>query len=275
MDLELVSRTALWTAAGRAWESQRTDRLFDDPLASVLAGPEGQAMLSADPIEAQNTTYLAIRTRFFDEWLMDVVQQGVSQIVLLGAGMDTRAFRLVDLKDVILWEVDQLPLLNLKDSRLNEMEARPLCDRRTVAVDIGQHRWLNRLTESGLRLEAPVVWVAEGFFTYLEESTVLDILTHITDACSTTTLLGFDAVSKDFLTSGFTRRYVTLLQKRGTPFKFATNSPEALLRDYGWTVDAVLEPGQTAYGRRRWPWPLMPRSTPNVPRSFLITAHRQ
>ncbi len=30
MDLELVSRTALWTAAGRAWESQRTDRLFDD-----------------------------------------------------------------------------------------------------------------------------------------------------------------------------------------------------------------------------------------------------
>ena len=271
MDLEIVSQTALWTAAGRAYEVSRSDRLFDDPFASALAGPEGVAWLYSDPIEAQNTNYLAIRTRFYDEWMQAVVAHGVKQVVLLGAGMDTRAFRLAGLEGITLWEVDRRELLELKAQRLASVGSVPLCDRRPVAADVRDPHWLQCLKKAGFCSEQSVAWVAEGFFTYLEESTVVDVITGIART-SPSSSLGFDVVSKDFLISPWTTPYVSLLQRRGTPFKFATNCPEVLLLAHGWEPEAVVEPGQTLYGRKRWKWPVMPRSFPNIPRSFLITA---
>jgi O-methyltransferase involved in polyketide biosynthesis len=66
-----VIQTARWAAAQRARESGRPDRLFFDPLASVLAGPEGMAALQLsekyNPRHDDTANYLVIRTRFFDD----------------------------------------------------------------------------------------------------------------------------------------------------------------------------------------------------------------
>ena len=92
--MDPVGLTSQWMAAARARESQRLDRLFDDPL----AGPEGFAWLDewerAQPW-GEPALYVVVRTRFFDEFLLRATwEAGARQVVLLAAGMDARAFRL-------------------------------------------------------------------------------------------------------------------------------------------------------------------------------------
>jgi hypothetical protein len=90
-------QTSRWTAAARARESERPYRLFDDPLASALAGPEGFAWLNRmEPVPGFGgpALYVVIHMRFFDDFLLYACRgAGVRQVVLLAAGMDARAFR--------------------------------------------------------------------------------------------------------------------------------------------------------------------------------------
>ena len=89
----LLALTASWTAAVRAQESEREDRLFDDPWASALAGADGLAWLEQG--SAESAVADVLRTRFFDDYLLRVArEEGIRQVVLVGAGLDTRAFRL-------------------------------------------------------------------------------------------------------------------------------------------------------------------------------------
>jgi methyltransferase (TIGR00027 family) len=71
--------------------------------------------------------YTVIRTRVFDDWLASTMgsANGVSQLVLLGAGFDSRAFRLDWPSGVRLWELDQAPLLAAKEAILGRVAATP------------------------------------------------------------------------------------------------------------------------------------------------------
>src|SRR5215207_6472776 len=96
--MDSVGLTSRWVAAARARESERLDRLFDDPLAAALAGSEGFAWLDhmerAQPW-GQPALYVVVRTRFFDDFQLRASwATGARQVVLLAAGMDARAFRL-------------------------------------------------------------------------------------------------------------------------------------------------------------------------------------
>ena len=87
----LLASTAHWTAAVRAQESAREDRLFDDPWAAALAGPEGAAWIEQRP--PGSTVPMVLRTRFFDDFVQRIaIQNGIRQIVLMAAGLDTRDF---------------------------------------------------------------------------------------------------------------------------------------------------------------------------------------
>ena len=105
-----LEATACWTAAVRAAETSRDDRLFEDPWAATLAGPEGAAWLAARP--PGSTLPIAIRTRFFDDWLHDVaIEAGIRQVVLLAAGLDTRAYRLPWAAATTVFELDRPAVL--------------------------------------------------------------------------------------------------------------------------------------------------------------------
>ena len=78
-----LQATARWTAAVRAGERERPDRLVDDPWAADLAGPEGMAWLAGRP--EGSVLPIVIRTRYFDDWLRAVAVEGpLRQVVLLG-----------------------------------------------------------------------------------------------------------------------------------------------------------------------------------------------
>src|SRR2546429_1781603 len=116
-DLDAIERTALLTAALRAAETRREDRLYADPYASAFAGEIGPKLLAevrevTFPSGGRARTlpstpdYNAIRTRFFDEFLVAAARE-VDQLVVAPAGMDSRAFRLDWPRRIRLFEVDR------------------------------------------------------------------------------------------------------------------------------------------------------------------------
>jgi methyltransferase (TIGR00027 family) len=112
---QLLASTARWTAAVRALESAREDRLFDDPWAAALAGEEGAAWIEQRP--ADSVTPIILRTRFFDDLLQRMTcQVALRQVVLLAAGLDTRGFRLPWPEGTRLFELDQPSVLGYKET---------------------------------------------------------------------------------------------------------------------------------------------------------------
>jgi methyltransferase (TIGR00027 family) len=136
LPVDPVAQTSRWMAAARARESERPYRLFDDPLAPALAGPEGFAWLQRmQPVPRFGglALYVVLRTRFFDDFLGHACWgAGARQVVLLAAGMDARAFRLNWPPRTRLYELDRPEVLLAKDEILARAQARPACERRAI-----------------------------------------------------------------------------------------------------------------------------------------------
>jgi methyltransferase (TIGR00027 family) len=122
-----LAATGTLTAAGRALESRRADRPFEDPLAAALAGEEGFRLMKRwrlPGMPEENPT-IAPRTRFYDDLVIDAVADGMGQVVLLAAGMDTRVFRLPLPAEATVFELD-LPELIERNRRSWRRGARSL-----------------------------------------------------------------------------------------------------------------------------------------------------
>ena len=113
MEDRQIEATARWTAAVRAQESERTDALFVDPWAAALAGAEGTAWLAQRP--PGSGLPMVLRTRYFDDFLLRITaEQGIGQVVLVAAGLDTRAFRLAWPAQTHVFELDRPAVLDYK-----------------------------------------------------------------------------------------------------------------------------------------------------------------
>jgi methyltransferase (TIGR00027 family) len=89
-----VSDTALWVAVYRAQESARPDPLFQDPLATVLAGERGKQIADAMPYPRIMNWFLVIRTVALDRLIQAAIEQGADTLINLGTGLDTRPYRM-------------------------------------------------------------------------------------------------------------------------------------------------------------------------------------
>jgi O-methyltransferase involved in polyketide biosynthesis len=144
--LDGVSETALGAAEMRAEEREQPDPLFDDPYAAgfVAAAPPlfpDLPSLEDDPqLSALKDAFLAeiaIRTRFYDDYLLSACAAGCRQIVILAAGLDARAFRLDWPAGVQVFELDLPNLFAFKEQVLDEQHATPRCARSPRARPAG------------------------------------------------------------------------------------------------------------------------------------------
>ena len=176
-----VSMTALGVAWVRALESQRPDRLFDDPLAArfVAATHWEPPDLTAGPADDTTRTLLVlaqsviVRTRFLDDLLASVwADGGGRQVVILGAGLDTRAFRLPWPPGSRCFELDLQAVLAFKAKVLSDAGAVAVaaCDRIELPADLLADDWPRLLLDAGLRPEEPTVWIAEGLLIYFSQA---------------------------------------------------------------------------------------------------------
>ena len=178
-----VGWTALLTAYGRAQESREEHALFDDPLASLfieaVTGKAGdsEGLPRLGPASDDHPSslwdawrfYFCHRTPFYDKRVQQAVDEGCSQVVLLAAGLDSRAFRLGLAANVKVFELDQAPVLNFKHEVLARHAIRPDCIRTPVAVDLLDD-WPRALTSAGFDPRQPTIWVAEGLLMYLSRA---------------------------------------------------------------------------------------------------------
>lgn len=150
----------------KAWARQ-VDRLASAPRGGLV---HEVACSSAD--------LLALRTLTIDAALRDALARGARQVVILGAGLDGRAFRMRELAGADVYEVDHPAMQRVKRERTAAMErvARSL---RFVATDFESGALDEALAAAGHRTREPTVWIWEGVVMYLTRAALRATLRHV------------------------------------------------------------------------------------------------
>lgn len=234
-----ASRTALMVAAYRARASERPDALISDPWARALAGAEGEEIAAGvDRFLHDRELWVALRTA----WLDDQVRRftgpahGYTQVVVLGAGLDTRAARLAA-PGVRFFEVDHPASQREKLERLGKLPGYPVDAATYVECDFEHHDFLERLGAAGFDPTRPSVVTWEGVTMYLNENAVRHTLSRVAFGCEPHTVLLFDHLMKKIVDASrrhereeVTRAYLVELGER---FVFGTNDPLPMLYEEG------------------------------------------
>lgn len=160
-----VSDTAFWVASFRARESEREDAVFRDPLARVLIGEKGEAIakhLGGAPMMA---FIMVVRTSAIDRLILSAVERGVDTVLNLGAGLDTRPYRM-KLPSTLRWiEADFPSVIELKNDRL--AAERPVCALTRVAIDLADREARRAFFSRVAANAGSVLVITEGVITYL------------------------------------------------------------------------------------------------------------
>ena len=252
-----VQRTAVGVARVRAAESRREDRLFADPYARAFVqaatGARSQGEHAAPRERSAGGAALAarivLRTRFFDDYLLRATAAGCRQIVLLAAGLDTRAFRLAWPEGTRVFELDLPPVVAFKERVLREEGAVPTCERSVLTADLRED-WGTALRAAGFDPAARTAWLVEGLLIYLEAEqaeALLSTLTGLSTAGSLLSLTEGRAPVRLIAENGADRRFQPLTDL----WKGGLGEPATdWLPRHGWqvTVHGKTELEQ-AYGR--------------------------
>ena len=269
-----VSPTAHWIAAVRARESERPDALFRDPYAAILAGDAGRASLAAsERASGGETHFLAVRTRFFDEVLCAESRAG-DAVVLLGAGLDTRAFRLPLPPDIDWYEIDEGALLATKERVLHGVGASSSCrTRQPVAVDLGGP-WSEALAGAGFVAGRRTIWLAEGLLFYLSMEVAGAVLGEACRLSGPRSLILGDVTGTGLHRLPMMQPYLASRSRQGLPPPFATDDPAGLFAQAGWTSVALFEPWRLAisHGRPLGPTTAGPSTSDPSMQSHVVLA---
>jgi methyltransferase (TIGR00027 family) len=244
-----VIGTANWIAAVRARETRRPDRLFADPFAEALAGERGvAAMERSERASGGENPFIPVRVRWFDDAVLAAAAAGVRQIVLLGAGLDTRPYRLDLPSDLDWFEVDLT--FDGKERVLAGATAR--CRRHTVVADVTGD-WRTPLEAAGLHTDRRTLWLAEGLFFYLAQETVSAVLRDSAAACPPGSLFLADVLSATGLSVPAMRAYRDYCQRQNLPPPFGSDDPAALLAEAGWRPERITYAGDPSANFGRLP----------------------
>ena len=275
-----VSASALSVCAARAVESGREDALFQDPFAAHFAGPAAVTRLrSAQRGTGRGLldTRIAVRTRFFDDALQAALRLAPgAQVVLLGAGLDARAWRLAPpdgtpLCSLVL-EVDRADVLAAKAAALASFPGGPppltLCKRYACcSVDLTLPGWPAELAASGHDASRPTVWVLEGLLYYLPPAAV-EMLLKATAAVSAP---GSSLMASCVNTPAMLRAQSNTRSEAMRSFCSAIDVPRVYFRAHGWEVLAASRPGESDCSYGRYP-PVAPDDTSGAARTFYVTS---
>ena len=249
--------TAQTVAFARAIESQRPreERLFEDPYAVRFLGRDGLWILwllrgtvsrrtvlrCIDQIGPGLLAYAIARTAYIDEALAAALGRGIPQIVILGAGYDTRALRTPGIETAMVYEVDHPDTQAFKCVRLGaDIEA--IQERvRFVGVDFDREDLGGRLRSVGFRFDQPSFVIWEGVTQYLHEEAVDATLRTLATMALGSEVV-FTYVDRALIegTRSFPggRRLLVAVRLFGEPFRFGLAPAEAtdFLRDRGFEL---------------------------------------
>jgi len=246
--------------------------LFYDPWAAALGGEEGLAWV--EQRSANSVIPIVLRTRFFDDFLQRIVaDHGIRQAVLMGAGLDTRAFRLSWPQQMRLFELDQASVLKYKEQILRSVAATPICERKTIAANL-LASWEAALIYAGYDPQQPSGWLLEGFLFYLSTENGIQLLDRAMSLAAGGSFVGFDIINSTTLTSALTQDWVAMQANSGAPWIGTMDDPAAFLSARGWEATLTLL-GAPEANYDRWPYPIMPATVPGMPCLWFVIGQKK
>jgi len=182
------SRTSILTAAARAFGSREPDASVRNPdwVADRLIGPDELALIADHPIskafdrDFQEAIHdpdvfgfawlMLVRTRCIDELMERAVHNGATQLVILGAGFDTRAHRFTELlKDVAVFEIDYGATQEYKKQRVKAALGGAPANVAYSPIDFARERLGEVLRRAGFESRRKTYYICEGLSMYVPE----------------------------------------------------------------------------------------------------------
>jgi methyltransferase (TIGR00027 family) len=293
---ESVGATALGVAAFRAAETSQPDPLICDPFAYLLVSAAGSAwaeLAGGDSrwygdddrgrrIDEVSRNYQAVRTHYFDEYFGIAARAGIRQVVILAAGLDSRAYRLDWPAGTTVFEIDQPRVLEYKTATLDAHRAIPKAARHTVPVDL-RDDWPTALIDAGFDPHWPTAWLAEGLLPYLPADAQDRLFEMVTRLSARDSMIAVEAFATDTAEHDEQRqaasreRTARMRRQLGLDHDLEAliyREPERSdaadwLTGRGWQVNAVANHDEMARLGRRVPEDLIDESV----HSTLLRAH--
>jgi methyltransferase (TIGR00027 family) len=261
-DNGLPSRTSILTAAARAFGSREPDASVRNPdwVAGRLIGPAELAMIADHPISKALdrsfeeaiydpdifgfTWLMLVRTRFIDERMERALRSGATQLVILGAGFDTRAHRFRDLlKDSVVIEIDYGTTQQYKKRRVEEALGGAPTNVVYAPIDFTRESLGEVLYRAGFQPGRKTYYICEGLSMYVPEDGMKETLRSIAVESAPDSLVLIEYLNQGFLE--LMRKYPTGMIKNaldwGEPFVFGV--PDGQDREF--FLQAGLELGET------------------------------
>jgi methyltransferase (TIGR00027 family) len=242
----MVRRTAIQSAetlaALRAMVANESDLAVrcEDPLAKLFLGLKYRLVTGIRPqpllkqivhVAAPGTyCFTIVRTRHFDEILLSEIRAGIKQLVLLGAGYDSRAFRFQkELVDIRIFEIDHPGTQARKKRILEKALKQSPANLSYISVDFNRQSFQKALAEHGFLPEKKTLFLWEGVSYYLPQPVVEGVLDFV-GSCAMGSSIVFDYAIKRFV-NGDTSTYggkqvARWLRKIREPFLFGLDAKE-------------------------------------------------
>jgi methyltransferase (TIGR00027 family) len=245
--IENVSDTAFLVAGFRGMGRDRPEPLFRDPLAWKLAGEHGRKIIATVPRRFLGAWSVVIRTVIIDSFIRDAIAGGVDTVLNLGAGLDTRPYRMDLPKDLHWIEVDYPHAIDLKEERL--AGERPICALERVKLDLTDRTARQKFFAEVNARAGSILVLTEGVTPYLTEA---DVGALADDLKRLDKVWGWiiDYFSPKALNYG---RKLRTRFMRAAPFLFEPKDWFGFFEEHGWDAQDVRYLGDEAEQLHRPP----------------------
>ncbi|HWA33009.1 MAG TPA: SAM-dependent methyltransferase [Cyclobacteriaceae bacterium] len=232
-EIQHIADTAMWIAAYRALESERSDAVFKDTLAGKLAGPRGYKMVEQTPGTERMAFAMVTRTTAIDRLIYSALSKGVTAVINLGAGLDTRPYRM-NLPSTLSWvEVDFPGTISYKNNMLkNDV---PVCKLQRLASDLADEKARKSLLSDLGKEGTNILVITEGVIGYLTPQQATNLSRDIHE------VLSFRHWIMDYSQGRFVknamRRKLEKEMLANSPLKFDEPDPITFFKRDGWRVE--------------------------------------
>src|SRR5216683_6039216 len=231
--------SAMVRAAHLLWDD--TPKIFEDTFALRLSGCDSETALRAQfdrldaelarsvgpgfttPLRRYSTAGVAVRSRYIEDEVDQALGRGVSQYVILGAGLDSFAYRRLDLAKILrVFEVDHPATQAWKRTRLQDAGIELPPNLSLVPVDFEKQSLIESLRMSGYHADAPAVLSWLGVATYLTYDAIFRTLLTVAELEPGTEIIFQYTVPKELLDEESQRMLAAVMAfaaSHGEPFK--------------------------------------------------------
>jgi len=277
----LISRTAAYVAAARAIGAREPDDDVRNPdfLAEKFLGDTAAFDLDLPVMHALRQSYddalqdvevagtvraMIVRTRFIDAALERAMAEGARQLLVLGAGFDSHAYRFKSiLEGVRVFEVDRAATLSLKKQRVREIFGELPAYVTFVEIDVRQDQLGEILIRNGYDFSARTFVIMEGLTMYLPEAEILETLQLLASHPAGSSVV-FDFVSDVMIAMiksinlpilppparAFAERFLHLTRDEPWEFGFPLHREREFIEAFGYEVPEILNIGSMEAARR-------------------------